>query len=525
MGTIIISGLIGLILGVATGFQLRTILLRKSAAYKHMSSSGKKVDADREAKSIIREAEIQARSEVLKAREEFEASIKEQRKQMNDTMTALNKREEVLAQREDNLDRKADVLDKKEQTVEAKIKAAQHAEAEVAAREKAAAALAEKSEASLSKLAGLTREEARRNLFDQAKEEIQGEMGTFIRRHKEQATETAEREARDIVLAAMQRYAGSTASESMTRTVTVSGDDVKGRIIGREGRNIRALEAATGVSIIVDDTPETVVVSSFDPLRREIAAIALEELIASGRIQPARIEEVVASVEANMENTLVEIGGETCSDMNVNIADNRILNKLGRLKFRTSFSQNVLQHSREVSALCGMLASEIGLDPEIACRVGLLHDIGKAMDHEVEGSHAVIGAEIAKRYGESPKVVDAIASHHNETPVNSVYGFLVQAADSLSAARPGARREMLENYVKRLSDLESIACSFDGVSKAFAVQAGREVRVMVDVDKVNDEAADMLAKDLTKKIEEKLTYPGQIRVVVIRETRAVRYAK
>ena len=524
MGTIIISGLIGLILGVATGFQLRTILLRKSAAYKHMSSSGKKVDADREAKSIIREAEIQARSEVLKAREEFEASIKEQRKQMNDTMTALNKREEVLAQREDNLDRKADVLDKKEQTVEAKIKAAQHAEAEVAAREKAAAALAEKSEASLSKLAGLTREEARRNLFDHAKEEIQGEMGTFIRRHKEQATETAEREARDIVLAAMQRYAGSTASESMTRTVTVSGDDMKGRIIGREGRNIRALEAATGVSIIVDDTPETVVVSSFDPLRREIAAIALEELIASGRIQPARIEEVVASVEANMENTLVEIGGETCSDMNVNIADNRILNKLGRLKFRTSFSQNVLQHSREVSALCGMLASEIGLDPEIACRVGLLHDIGKAMDHEVEGPHAAIGSDFLRKCGESQEVVDGVAGHHGEVENVSAYGVLASVADAISSTRPGARSENTHIYLNRIAKLEKLASSFKGVSKAYAIQAGRDLRVIVDPTEISDNDAVVLARDISRKIEDELQYPGQVRVSVIRETRSIEYA-
>lgn len=524
MGEIIIAGMIGLILGIAAGFQLRTFLLKRSAAYKHISSSGKKADADREAKGIIREAEILARMEVLKAREEFEASIRDQRKQVNDTMTALNKREEVLTQREDNLDRKADVLEKKEQNIEAKTRTVQQAEAEVQAREKTAKEIADKAETSLAKLAGLTRDEARKSVFDHAKEEIQAEMGTFIRRHKEQAQETANNEARDIVLAAMQRYSSSTASETMTRTISVSGEDTKGRIIGREGRNIRALEAATGVTIIIDDTPDTVLVSSFDPLRREIAAISLEQLIASGRIQPARIEEVVASVEANMENTLVEIGGQTCSDMNVNIVDNRILNKLGRLKFRTSFSQNVLQHSREVSAFCGLIASEIGLDPETARRVGLLHDIGKSMDHEIEGPHAQIGADFLSKCGEADVIVSGVAGHHGEVENVSQYGVLASVADAISCTRPGARSENTHIYINRIAKLEKLALSFKGVAKVYAIQAGRDLRVIVNPHEISDNDAVILARDISQKIENELQYPGQVRVSVIRETRSVEYA-
>ncbi|HQO82299.1 MAG TPA: ribonuclease Y, partial [Deltaproteobacteria bacterium] len=312
------------------------------------------------------------------------------------------------------------------------------------------------------------------------------------------------------------------------RTVSVvnlPSEEMKGRIIGREGRNIRSIEAVTGVDLIIDDTPDAVIVSSFDPIKREIARLSLETLVIDGRIHPSRIEEVVEKVTKEINDGIWEAGQQATFDVGVHGISPELIKLVGKLKYRTSFSQNVYQHSLEVAHLCGIIAAELGVNQKVAKRIGLLHDIGKAVDHEVEGSHAIIGAEIAKRHGEAAKVVEAIASHHNEAPVNSVYGFLVQAADSLSAARPGARREMLENYVKRLADLESIASSFDGVSKTFAVQAGREIRVMVDVDKINDEEADFLAKQLTKDIEEKLTYPGQIRVVVIRETRAVRYAK
>jgi ribonuclease Y len=300
---------------------------------------------------------------------------------------------------------------------------------------------------------------------------------------------------------------------------------MKGRIIGREGRNIRSIEAVTGVDLIIDDTPDAVIISSFDPIKREIARLSLETLVVDGRIHPSRIEDVVEKVTKEINENIWDAGQQATFEVGLHGINPELIKLIGKLKYRTSFSQNVYQHSLEVAHLCGIIAAELGVNQKTAKRVGLLHDIGKAVDHEVEGSHAIIGADIAKRYGESNKIVEAIASHHNEAPVNSVYGFLVQAADSLSAARPGARREMLENYVKRLTELESIASSFDGVAKAFAVQAGREVRIMVDVDKVNDDGADLLAQDITKSIEEKLTYPGQIRVVVIRESRAVRFAK
>lgn len=524
MTSVIIPGLSGLIVGVALGFQLRSMLIKKSASSHQKTAGGKRADADREAKGIIREAEILARTEVLKAREAFELSIKEQRKQVNDTMATLNKREEVLTQREDNLDRKSDVLDRKEQNIETKSKTLEVTESSVKARERKAAEDIAKAESTLAKLAGMTREEARKDLFEQTKLEIQSEMGTFIRRHKEEATETAERESRDIVLAAMQRYAGSHAAETMTRTVAVAGEDVKGRIIGREGRNIRALEAATGVSVIIDDTPETVVISSFDPLRREVAALALEELIASGRIQPARIEEVVASVEANMEKTLAEIGGQTCSDMNVNIVDDRLLNKLGRLKFRTSFSQNVLQHSREVCAFCGMIAAEIGLDPALARRIGLLHDIGKALDQEIEGPHAAIGADFLRKCGEVAEVVDGVAGHHGEVENVTVYAVLASIADAVSCTRPGARSENTHLYVNRIEKLEKLAMSFKGVMKSYAIQAGRDLRVIVDPAEISDNDAMLLAHDISTRIENELQYPGQVRVSVIRETRCIEYA-
>ncbi|MGI5868364.1 MAG: ribonuclease Y [Kiritimatiellia bacterium] len=524
MSSPLVPGLVGLIVGVPIGFQIRSMLAKKSAESRRRAAGGRKIDAEREAKGIIREAEIQARAEVLKAREAFESTIKEQRKQVHDTMTALNKREEVLTQREDNLDRKSEVLDRKEQTIETKAKAVEAAETSVKEREKTAAEATDKAESTLAKLAGMTREQARKDLFDQAREEIQAEMGTFIRRHKEQATAAAENEARAIILGAMQRYAGSHASETMARTVNVSGDEVKGRIIGREGRNIRTLEAATGVSIIIDDTPETVVVSSFDPYRREVAALALEELVASGRIQPTRIEEVVAAVEADMENRLVEIGAEACADVNVNITDNRLLNTLGRLKFRSSFTQNVLQHSREVASLCGMIAGEMGLDTATARKVGLLHDIGKALDQDYQGPHAKIGADFLRTCGETAEIIDGVAGHHGEVENITLYAVLASVADAISSTRPGARSETTRLFVNRIEKLEKLATSLPGVSKAYAIQAGRDLRVVVDPETISDNDALLLARDISTRIENELQYPGQIRVVVIRETRCIEYA-
>lgn len=516
--------LIGLIIGIAIGFQIRSMLIKRTVSSLGKSTGNKLADADREAKGIVREAEIQARTEVLKAREAFEQTVKEQRKQVNETMSGLNKRESVLVQREDNLERKADVLDRKEQNIETKAKALEIAEISLKSREKKAAEDLSEAETRLSKLSGMTREEARRDILDHAKVEIQAEMGTFIRRHKEEATETADREARYIVLASMQRFAGSHASETMTRTVAVSGEEIKGRIIGREGRNIRTLEAVTGVSVIIDDTPETVVISSFDPLRREIAAIALEQLVASGRIQPARIEEVVASVEADMEKTLVEFGAQACADVNVNIVDSRILNKLGRLKFRTSYSQNVLQHACEVATLAGMIGAELKLDPAVARKVGLLHDIGKGLEDSFEGPHAKAGADFLRQCGEAEEIVEGVSGHHGETENVTVYALIASIADAISSARPGARSESTHLYVNRIEKLEKLATSFKGVVKAYAIQAGRDLRVIVDPAEISDNDATLLAHDLCMRIQNELQYPGQVRVSVIRETRSIEYA-
>jgi ribonuclease Y len=355
--------------------------------------------------------------------------------------------------------------------------------------------------------------------------EVHSEMGSLIRRLQEQAKETAEREAGKVVAQAIQRFAISHASEMLTSSVSLPSEDMKGRIIGREGRNIRALEAATGVNVLIDDTPEAIVISGFDPIRREIAKQALEQLVADGRIHPARIEEVVAKLQENMDETIRKAGEEAAYVVGIHDVDPELVRKIGRLKFRTSYSQNVLQHSIEVSLLMGVMAGELGLDVALAKRVGLFHDIGKALDHEVEGGHALIGADLLKRQGELPIVVNAVAAHHEEVPAESLYAILAAAADAISSSRPGARAENTDIDVKRLEKLESIATSFDGVSKSYAIQAGREVRVIVDPGKIDDNGAMVMARNISKKIESELQYPGQIRVIVLRETRCVEFAR
>jgi ribonuclease Y len=377
----------------------------------------------------------------------------------------------------------------------------------------------------LEEISGLTAEEARARLIQDIESKARHEAAKMIRVIEVEAQETAHRKAQMIIASAVQRYAGDYVSEHTVSAVELPSEDMKGRIIGREGRNIRALEAATGVDLIIDDTPETVILSAYSPLRREVAKRSLERLISDGRIHPARIEDIVKKVEKEMEVQIREIGEQATFDLGVHGIHPEIVRLLGQLKFRTSFTQNVLQHSLEVAFLCGIMAAELGLDVKKAKRAGLLHDLGKAVDHEVEGPHAVIGADIAKKYNESSEIVNAIAAHHEDVPPKTVLAVLVQAADSLSGARPGARKELLESYVKRLEELEGIATGFAGVSRAFAIQAGREVRVMVDCDAVNDDQVYLLSKDIAKQIEEKMTYPGQIRVTVIREKRAVGIAK
>ena len=515
----------GIVAGFLAGFWAHGYLTARKGPAAQRASQARKGEADREARGIIREAEIQARAEVLRAREAFEASVKEQRKELNDTLSNLNKREQALSQREDNMDRKADVLDRREDAIERKAAAAEAATTAVRDREKAADARMQEAETRLERLSGMTREQARKDLFDRAQRDIEGEMGVYLRRQKERAEQEAERTARQVVLGAMQRYAGSHAAETMTRAVPVSGDDAKGRIIGREGRNIRALEAATGCSILIDDTPETVVISSADPIRREIAATALEQLIASGRIQPQRIEEVVEGVRQNWDARLAELGGEAADRAGVAVSHPDELRALGRLKFRTSFSQNVLQHSVEVARYAGMMADELGMDAALARRVGLFHDVGKALDETAEGPHAIAGAEFLRKCGEPADVADGVAGHHGEAPETTQYAALASVADALSSARPGARSESGGLYLGRIEKLERIASSFPGVTRAFAVQAGRDLRVLVDPEKASDEDATLLASRICARIEQELQFPGQIRVTVIRERRCVEYAR
>jgi len=475
-------------------------------------------DAQREAETIRKEGTISAKAEVLKAREEFEKSTESRRKEL----AAL---EERVNLRETNLDRKVSLIDKKERTVDEKLANIEQRDEELKQDKEQVQKLIEEEKQKLQRIAGMTQDEARQMLLSRMEKEVHGEIGGLIRRMQEQAKDTAEREAKKIITQAIQRYASSHTSDIVTSTVALPSDDMKGRIIGRDGRNIRALEAATGVNFLIDDTPEAVVVSGFDPVRREIAKQALERLLTDGRIHPARIEEVVEKATEDMGETIRAAGEETLFEVGIQGVDPELVRTLGRLKYRTSYTQNVLRHSVEVAQLMGLMAGELGLDPLVAKRVGLFHDIGKALDHEVEGGHAIIGADLLKRMGEPQEVVNGVASHHEEVEAQSLYAVLCSAADAMSSSRVGARSETSGLYVKRLEKLEAIANEFEGVEKSYAIQAGREVRVIVEPDKVDDSAAMVLARNMSKKIESDLQYPGQIRITVIRETRCVEYAK
>ena len=525
MTPIVLAAIIGLAAGIALGWWARAWALSRRAPAALRTAQAKLGDADRTAKAMVRDAEIQARSEVLKAREAFEASVKEQRRELNETLAGLNKREASLSQREQNMDRKADVLDRKEEAVDRKAAEAEKTAAEGRRMAKEADAALAEAEARLEKLSGMTREQARKDLFDRAQRDIEGDVGTFLRRARERAEEDAERTAQKIVLGAMQRYAGNHVADTAIKVVSVQGEDAKGRIIGREGRNIRALEAATGCSFVIDDIPDGVIVSAADPLRREIAAAALEKLVASGRIQPQRIEEEVENVRREWDSHLAKIGGSAADEAGVALSDPETLRVLGRLRFRTSFSQNVLRHSVEVARYAGMMASELGLDPALARRVGLLHDIGKALDETHEGPHAAVGAAFLRGRGERQEVVDGVAGHHGEAGDPTVYAAVASVADAMSSARPGARSENGDVYIGRMEKLERAASSFPGVERAFAYQAGRDLRVFVDPDKASDADALVLARDICAKIEKEVQFAGQIRVTVVREKRCVEYAR
>ncbi|MBW1988421.1 MAG: ribonuclease Y [Deltaproteobacteria bacterium] len=474
-------------------------------------------EAKRTAERILKEAEVEAKDLVFKMRSDFEQESREARNE-------FKKLEARLLQREENLDRKLDQLDKRDAELDARERSLAEQEAALAGEKQKVEQLVAQQQAELERISGMTAEQAKELLVKAMESEARHEAAKLVKRIENEAKEEADKKSKKIIATAIQRYAGDYVAEKTVSVVDLPNEEMKGRIIGREGRNIRALEAATGIDLIVDDTPEAVILSGFNPVRREVARLALTRLIADGRIHPARIEDVVKKAEADVEQTIREAGEQATFDLGVHGIHPELIKHLGKLKFRTSYAQNMLQHSIEVGFLCGIMASELGLNVKQARRAGLLHDIGKSVDHEVEGPHALIGAKLAKKFNESPKVVHAISAHHEDVPPVSVLAVLVQAADSLSGARPGARREMFESYIKRLDDLEKIATSFDGVSNTYAIQAGRELRIIVQSDKVSDDDSVLLCRDVTKKIEENLTFPGQIRVTVIRETRAVGYA-
>jgi len=474
--------------------------------------------ARKEAKTVLKEAELHAKDELYQMKVDFERETKEIRNE-------IKNRERRLSQKEEGLDKKLDQLERRDASAGKKERYLANKEEGLRDEEVKYQALIEEQKMQLETISGLTADEAKNLLIKAMENEARYEAAKLIKRIQNESQEQADRKAKKIIATAIQRYAGDYVTERTVSVVNLPSDEMKGRIIGREGRNIRALEAATGVDLIIDDTPEAVILSGFNPVRREVAKISLQRLINDGRIHPARIEETVKKVSQEMDAEIREAGEQAAFDLSVHGIHPELIQLIGKLKYRTSYGQNVLRHSLEVGFLCGIMAAELGLNVKQAKRVGLLHDIGKAVDHEVEGPHALIGAKLAKKYGEPPRVVHAISAHHEDVPPASPLAVLVQAADSLSGARPGARRETLESYVKRLEELEKIAESFTGISKSYAIQAGRELRIIVESDKVSDAEAVLLSHDISKKIEESLSYPGQIRVTVIRETRAVDFAK
>lgn len=474
-------------------------------------------DGKRSAETLLKEAQIEVKDTLFRMKSEFDNETKE-------TRSELKNREMRLMQKEEKVDRKLEQQERHEQELGKKESQLTQREDRIRGDEEKYQQLLEEQKQQLEKISGLTAEQAKDLLLRAMENEARYEGAKLIKRIENEAREEADKKSKKIIATAIQRYAGDFVAERTVSVVQLPNDEMKGRIIGREGRNIRALEAATGIDLIIDDTPEAVILSGFNPVRREVARLSLMRLIADGRIHPARIEDIVKKVTQEVDRNIKEAGEQAAFELGVHNLSNDLIQNIGKLKFRTSYAQNVLQHSVEVGFLCGIMASELGLNQKLARRMGLLHDIGKAIDHEVEGPHALIGSKLAKKFGESPKVVHAIAAHHEDVPPSSVYALLVQAADGLSGARPGARKELLENYIKRLEDLENIANAQDGVANTYAIQAGRELRVIVESEKVSDEKAVLMSRDIVKKIEEALTFPGQIKVTVIRETRAVEYA-
>jgi len=511
------------LLAAALGLVVAVLLTKKRSAEDRARASAAKAEeliqnAKKEAENILREATLQAKDYQLQVKLDFERETRERKNEISQ----LEKR---LLQKEDLLDRKTDALETRAQEFGRREKDLAELSKKLEAQQAELLDAVQKAGENLERIAGVTAEQAKAELVEVVANEARLEAGKKIRSMDEEFKEEASQKARKMISLAVQRYAADYVTEHVVTAVPLPSDEMKGRIIGREGRNIRAFEAATGIDVIIDDTPEAVILSGFNPVRREVARIALTRLVQDGRIHPARIEETVEKVTKEVDELVREAGEQALFDLGLHGIHPELVKLIGKLKYRTSYGQNIYTHSLEVAFLCGMIASELGLNAKVAKRAGLLHDIGKAVDHEIEGPHALIGADLAKKYGESGRVVHAIAAHHEDESPHDILPILVQASDALSGARPGARREMLANYLKRLEDLEKIAKSFAGVEKSYAIQAGREVRIIVDNQKITDDAATMLARDIAKKIETELSYPGQIRVTVIRETRAVEYAK
>jgi ribonuclease Y len=508
---VFVYAFIALVVGLALGFVIRKYYTEGQDSRARMTAERIVADAEKQAETLKKEAILEAKDEVFRLKAEAETEAKERRKELTALETRLMQREESIERRAESLDKREHQLSSTAGQIEKRAKDLEDAIAEEKTR--------------LETLAGMTSDEARQVLMQRIEDDVKHDAAQMIREVEARAREEADKKARNIVGIAIQRVAADHTAESTVSVVHIPSDDMKGRIIGREGRNIRAFEQMTGINLIIDDTPEAVILSSFDPVRREIGRITLESLLADGRIHPARIEEMFGKAEKIVEQQVHEAGEQAVFDTQVHGVHAELIRTLGRLRFRTSYGQNVLKHSLEVSYLAGVMAAELGVDVKLAKRAGLLHDLGKAIDHEVEGPHALIGAELAKRLGEHKEVVHCIEAHHGDIEAQTVEAVLVQAADAISASRPGARRETIESYIKRLEKLEELAGSHKGVEKVYAMQAGREIRVMVKPEQISDSDSVVLARDIAKEIEDQMEYPGQIKVMVVRESRAIDYAK